>query len=215
MQTGAADVVAVAKAAAQFRAAIFCAGVVIRAFHHVHTPYAVASLQLFWGKACRRAENTLRGFDENAGDEPVHPRNTQQGDKLFVARSRQPLYIAMNGLQRLLLGHNRLERLVCRDARKDLSFEVVQLFFACIHIFCQQSVQTGIESGVQLLGLRRKALCRSLPKITGKIGFLHCSAFVPAFTKPFFLYPQSQYGPPEARVYCRTKFVAAPASLMV
>ena len=31
----------------------------------------------------------------------------------------------------------------------------------------------------------------------------------------FFLYPQSQYGPPEARVYCRTKSVAPPASLMV
>ena len=31
----------------------------------------------------------------------------------------------------------------------------------------------------------------------------------------FFLYPQSQYEPPEARVYCRTKSVAPPASLMV
>ena len=45
--------------------------------------------------------------------------------------------------------------------------------------------------------------------------FLHCSASVPAFTKPFFLYPQSQYGPPEARVCCRTKSVTPPASLMV
>ena len=32
---------------------------------------------------------------------------------------------------------------------------------------------------------------------------------------PFFLYPQSQQGPPVARVYCRTKFVTPPASLMV
>ena len=32
---------------------------------------------------------------------------------------------------------------------------------------------------------------------------------------PFFLYPQSQQGPPEARVYCRTKSVTPPASLMV
>ena len=31
----------------------------------------------------------------------------------------------------------------------------------------------------------------------------------------FFLYPQSQYGPPEARVYCRTKSVTPPASLIV
>ena len=59
------------------------------------------------------------------------------------------------------------------------------------------------------------ALCRSLPKITGEICFLHRPASVSDFTKPFFLYPQSQYGPPEARVYCRTKFVTPPASLMV
>ena len=59
------------------------------------------------------------------------------------------------------------------------------------------------------------ALCRSLPKITGEIGFLHRPASVSGFTKPFFLYPQSQYGPPEARVYCRTKSVTPPASLMV
>lgn len=31
----------------------------------------------------------------------------------------------------------------------------------------------------------------------------------------FFLYPQSQYGPPPASVYSRTKSVAPPASLMV
>ena len=46
MQPGIADVVAVAKAAAQLRAAIFCAGVVIGTFHHIHTPYTVADLQL-------------------------------------------------------------------------------------------------------------------------------------------------------------------------
>ena len=43
----------------------------------------------------------------------------------------------------------------------------------------------------------------------------HRPASVPAFTKSFFLYPQPQYGPPEARVYCRTKSVTPPASLMV
>ena len=31
----------------------------------------------------------------------------------------------------------------------------------------------------------------------------------------FFLYPQSQYGPPEASVYLRTKTSAPPASLIV
>ena len=35
------------------------------------------------------------------------------------------------------------------------------------------------------------------------------------FYRFFFLYPQSQYGPPEAIVYCRTKSVTPPASLMV
>lgn len=79
----------------------------------------------------------------------------------------------------------------------------------------QQHIQPRIKKCIQLLGLRGKALGRSLPKITGEIGFLHRPAAVPAFTKPFFLYPQSQYGPPEARVYCRTKSVAPPASLMV
>ena len=46
MQTGVADVIAVAKAAAQLRTAVFYAGVVIGTFHHVNTPYTVADLQL-------------------------------------------------------------------------------------------------------------------------------------------------------------------------
>ena len=46
MKTGVADVVAVAKAATQLRAAVFCAGVVIWTFYHIHTPYTVADLQL-------------------------------------------------------------------------------------------------------------------------------------------------------------------------
>ena len=67
MQTGVADVVTVAKATAQLRAAVFCAGVVIGTFHHIHTPYAVAGLQLLWVKARRRAEDAPCGFDENTG----------------------------------------------------------------------------------------------------------------------------------------------------
>ena len=39
-------------------------------------------------------------------------------------------------------------------------------------VFSQQRIQAHIKSGVQLLCLRRKALRRSLPKVTGKIGFL-------------------------------------------
>ena len=117
MQPGIADVITVAKAAAQLRAAVFCAGVVIGTLHHIHTPDAVTGLQFFWGKARRRAENAPGGFDENAGNKAVKPRYVQQRSKLFVARSRQPLHIAMHDLQRLLFRHDPLQCLVGRNAR--------------------------------------------------------------------------------------------------
>ena len=117
MQPGIADVVAVAKAAAQFRTSVCHAGVVIGTLHHIHTPDAVASLQFFWGKARRQAENAPGGFDENAGNKAVKPRYEQQGGKLFVTRSRQPLHIAVNDLQRLLFQHNPLQGFVGHNAR--------------------------------------------------------------------------------------------------
>ena len=79
MQPGIADVIAVTKTAAQLRAAVFSAGVVIGALHHIHTPYAAAGLQLFGVKTRRRAENAPGGFDKNAGDKAVKPRYVQQG----------------------------------------------------------------------------------------------------------------------------------------
>ena len=117
MQPGIADVIAVAKAAAQLRAAVFCAGVVIGTLHHIHTPDAVTGLQFFWGKARRRAENAPGGFDENAGNKAVKPRYVQQGGKLFVARSRQVLHIAVNGLQCFFFRHDPLQSFVGRNAR--------------------------------------------------------------------------------------------------
>ena len=117
MQTGVADVVAVAKAAAQLRTSVCHAGVMIWTFHHIHTPDAAAGLQFFWDKARRRAENAPGRFDKNAGDKAVKPRYVQQRSKLFVARSRQPLHIAMHGLQRLLFRHDPLQCLVGRNAR--------------------------------------------------------------------------------------------------
>ena len=117
MKTGVADVVAVAKAAAQLRTSVCHAGVVIWTFHHIHTPYAVAGLQLFGVKARRRAENASRGFDENTWDEAVKPRYVQQGGKLFVARFRQPLHLAVNDLQRLLFRYDPLQGFVGRNAR--------------------------------------------------------------------------------------------------
>ena len=91
---------------------------------------------------------------------------------MAVCISRQLLHIAVNGLKYLLLGHDRLERLVARDTRQDLTFEMSHLFLARSGVFSQQRIQAGIENGVQLLWLRGKALCRSLPEITGKIGFI-------------------------------------------
>ena len=130
MKTGVADVITVAKATAQLRAAVFCAGVVIGTLHHIHTPDAVTGLQFFWGKARRRAENAPGGFDENAGNKAIKPRYVQQGGKLFVARSRQALHIAVNGLQCLLFRHDPLQGLVGRNARQYLPLEVILLFLA-------------------------------------------------------------------------------------
>ena len=117
MQTGVADVVAVAIAAAQLGTSVGHAGVVIGTFHHIHTPYTVADLQLLWVKARRRAEDAPRGFDENAGNKAVKSRYMQQGGKLFVTRSRQLLHIAVNDLQRLLFRHDPLQGFVGRNAR--------------------------------------------------------------------------------------------------
>ena len=63
MQPSVADVVAVAKAAAQLRAAVFCAGVMIGTLHHIHTPYALAGLQLFGVKARYRATVSRKSRD--------------------------------------------------------------------------------------------------------------------------------------------------------
>ena len=42
----------------------------------------------------------------------VYKRQVQHGGKLFVARSSQPLHIAVNGLQCLLFRHDPLQGLV-------------------------------------------------------------------------------------------------------
>ena len=117
MQTGVADVVAVAIAAAQLGTSVGHAGVVIGTFHHIHTPYTVADLQLLWVKVRRCTKDAPCGSDKNAGNKAVKSRYVQQGGKLFMARSRQPLYIAVNDLQRLLFRHNPLQGFVGRNTR--------------------------------------------------------------------------------------------------
>ena len=117
MKTGVADVVAVAKAAAQLRTSVCHAGVVIWTFYHIHTPYTVADLQLLWVKARRWTEDAPCGLNKNAGNKAVKPRYEQQGGKLFVTRSRQPLHLAGYDLQRLLFRHDPLQGFVGRNAR--------------------------------------------------------------------------------------------------
>ena len=64
------------------------------------------------------------------------------------------------------------------------------LFLACTRIFSQQHIQPRIKKCIQLLGLRGKALCRSLPKITGEIGFLPLHRPL-----PFLFIPAVAVGP--------------------
>ena len=52
-----------------------------------------------------------------AGNKAVKPRYVQQGGKLFVARSRQSLHIAVNGLQCFFFRHDPLQGFVGRNAR--------------------------------------------------------------------------------------------------
>lgn len=54
---------------------------------------------------------------QNLNDEKAPFNYEQQGGKLFVTRSRQPLHIAVNDLQCLLFRHNPLQGFVGRNAR--------------------------------------------------------------------------------------------------
>lgn len=113
MQAGVADIVAVAEAGAQLRAAVLDAGVVIWAFRHIDAPDAAAGLQLGQGEASCRAEIAVRVF-------------------------RKLLDIAVDGLQRLVLRQDGLQRFIGRDARQDLALQMPLLFLAVSGVFCQQ-----------------------------------------------------------------------------
>ena len=106
MQPGVADVIAVAKAAAQLRTAVVRTGVVIGALHHIHTPDAVTGLQLFWGKARRRAKNTPGGFDENAGNKAVKPRYVQLNLRLFCNKISPVLVFSCNKIRAVIKTRN-------------------------------------------------------------------------------------------------------------
>ena len=57
-----------------------------------------------------------------------------------------------------------------------------------------QRIQAHIKSGVQLLCLRGKALCRSLPEVTGKISLLHRLTST-SFNSPLFVISRRRTSP--------------------
>lgn len=110
----------------------------IRAFRHIDAPDAAAGLQLGQGEASCRAENGARRLDKDAGKQPVQARNAQQGGKRAVRVFRKLLDIAVDGLQRLVLRQDGLQRFIGRDARQDLALQMPLLFLAVSGVFCQQ-----------------------------------------------------------------------------
>ena len=88
----------------------FCAAVHQMCIRDSQTPLPVCSS---FGTKPAAGPKTLRvDLTKNAWNKSVKPRYVQQGGKLFVARSRQALHIAVNGLQCLLFRHDPLQGLV-------------------------------------------------------------------------------------------------------
>ena len=80
MKAGVADVVAVAKAAAQLRTSVCHAGVVIWTFHHIHTPYTVADLQYNTWQQTKSAVTKLGSIDTRLST--LHTDAASLGGKL-------------------------------------------------------------------------------------------------------------------------------------
>ena len=114
------DIVAVAEARAQLRAAVLHTGIVIWAAGHVDAPDAARDLYLCRGKACRRAEELRRLLCENARHFFVESRYAHKLEDNTLEPPCAFLHIAVDGLERFLLGHGRLKRLIDRDAREYL-----------------------------------------------------------------------------------------------
>ena len=77
----------------------------------------IAALLCSHLSAFRVATNLRLAVSEYLAVLPLGFAETFGSGKLFVARSRQPLHIAMNGLQCLLFRHDPLQGLVGRNAR--------------------------------------------------------------------------------------------------
>ena len=129
MKICAGDIVAVAEAWAQFRAAVLHAGIVIGAAGHVDAPDAARDLDLSCSKARCFAEELRRLLCENARHFFV---NARYAHKLLNNTLEPPcafLHIAVDGLQRLVLGHDGLQGLVGSDAGQNLTFQMELFFF--------------------------------------------------------------------------------------
>ena len=119
----------------------------------------------------------------------------QEGDKIAVCisggkdsmllakliqeiKKQCPLFhIAVDGSQRFFLRHDRLQRLVCRDARHDLTFEMPHPLPARSGVFRAQFTQPLFESGIQLDFPLRKSFTRRFSERFCKIAFFHPFTF--------------------------------------
>ena len=123
------DVVAVAEAGAELRTAVFDTGVVIGALRHIDAPDAAGGLILRGRKARRLAVEFWRQLTEQHRRQMIEPRNLEQLEDGFSYRPRMLLHIAVDGLQRLVLGHDGLQGLVGSDAGQNLTFQMELFFF--------------------------------------------------------------------------------------
>ena len=149
-------IIAVAEAVTQLRTAILHAGVVIGTLRHVDAPHAAGGLDIRGGKARRRAEELRRLAGEDGRYDAVQARDLHQLEKRPLLPPCLLLHIAVDRLQGLLLWHHPLQRLIGRDARQDLVFQMALLLLACVVILRPQRLQPRVKGGVQRPGLRRR-----------------------------------------------------------
>ena len=111
-------------------------------------------------------------------------------DHEAMGKLRKILEIVKKGDHTVLIAEHRLSYLY------GLADRIVYLKAGCIERVFTAAEFAGLPesersaSGVQLLCLRRKTLCRSLPEITGKIGFLPLHRPL-----PFLFVPAVAVGP--------------------
>ena len=86
------------------------------------------------GKTRRLAVEFWRQLTEQHRRQMIEPRNLEQLEDGFSHRPRMLRHIAVDGLQRLVLGHDGLQGLVGSDAGQNLAFQVELLFLRRIQM---------------------------------------------------------------------------------